>query len=530
MGGEAAPIHTCQLTGGAAGNETFLPCGQYTANMESPSRKNSALFAALADTAEQICAADDLAGIAAASVRCLAGLFSCSSVSFSAFDLTTFQLILDEHLPDSGCARLVTRLERSGDLAASLKAGAEVLTVVDDRPDEYFVIYEPHPEMLPQRCELRIPFFMEPHCLCVLNLGKKESGTDYSSNEIDALRILVTLLGKCGICPSPSESAEPPPRAAKELAPYQRRESYSQFLGCSPAILRIKRAIGQIAPTQASVLITGESGTGKELVARAIHQQSCHACRDMVIVNCAALPEQLVESELFGHERGAFTGALVQKRGKFEFADNSTLFLDEIGDLTLPVQAKLLRFLQDGVFQRVGGNQNLRSQVRLISATNKNLARAIVDGTFREDLYYRINVVQIEIPPLRERREDILLLTDHYARHFARKYLKEQALLHPEIKAWFQEYSFPGNVRELMNIVERVVILGNDAAALETLPRHLPIFPPHVLSSSLSLDDLEKEHIQTILKNTCNNKSAAARILGIARKTLRERMAKYGIA
>ncbi len=489
--------------------------------MESRLRHNSALLADLAEVAEQICATRDLGAIATATVRAVARLFMCSSVSFSAFDLLTFQPILDEHCGFSASAPHRPRLERSRDLSASLNAGGEIVTVADDKADEYFVIYEPEAGFVADSCELRIPFFVEPHCLCVLTLGKKESGIDYSADEINALRVLVSLLNRCCSRQAGNENALPP---LAEVEPYQRAGAYSQILGHSLKIQALHAVIAQIAPTDAAVLITGESGTGKELVARAIHQASARRSRPMVIVNCAALPENLVESELFGHERGAFTGALTQKKGKFEFAHQSTLFLDEIGDLSPGIQAKLLRVLQDGTFQRIGGHQPLQSDVRLIAATNKDLTSAIARGAFREDLFFRINVVQIEMPPLRERREDIPLLIDHYFATFAEKYQYGYAQIHPEILAWMRNYAFPGNIRELKNLVERVVIMGNDPALLTTFAR---MRSGAASGTSASLDELERRHIRIILEETGHNKSAAARQLGIARKTLREKIARY---
>ncbi|MBN2355185.1 sigma-54-dependent Fis family transcriptional regulator, partial [candidate division KSB1 bacterium] len=221
---------------------------------------------------------------------------------------------------------------------------------------------------------------------------------------------------------------------------YQRTNAYTQFLGESAPMKRIRKIIEQIAPTDASVLITGESGTGKELAARAIHLTSIRQQKPLVIVNCAAIPDTLVESELFGHEKGAFTGALSSKKGKFEFADGSTLFLDEIGDLSPTVQAKLLRVLQDGSFQRVGGNAALQSDVRLIAATNKNLAEAIQNGEFREDLFYRINVVLIEMPPLRDRREDISPLIHYYLDYYNRIYQKSLSEICPKLIEWMMSY------------------------------------------------------------------------------------------
>lgn len=498
----------------------------YIKDVENPSQHNSTLLAELAEVAEQICKTGDLGTIASATVCAVARLFSCHSVSFSAFDLLTFQPILDEHLHASATTHYMPRLERSHDLSASLSAGAEVITVADDQPDAYFVIYEPEMQPLSDSCELRIPFFVDPHGLCVLTLGKKESGTDYTADEINALRVLVSLLNRC--CNRERADTAPPPEkiSLADVEPYKRSETYSQILGQSQPIQSIQKLIAKIAPTDAAVLITGESGTGKELVARAIHQSSLRRNSPMVIVNCAALPENLVESELFGHERGAFTGALAQKKGKFEFAHQSTLFLDEIGDLSLAVQAKLLRVLQDGTFQRIGGQQSLYSDVRLLAATNKDLTGAIARGEFREDLYYRINVVQIAMPPLRDRTEDIPLLIHHYFNFYAQKYQKDFKGMHPQLLGWMRAYSFPGNIRELKNLVERAVIMGNDPAILPSLTRMASAMS---LPASNNLTELERQHIRMILEQTGHNKSAAARQLGIARKTLREKIARYHI-
>ena len=537
------------------------------------SAENSAFVAELADAAGVIAAAQNLSGIAAASVRCVGRMFTCAAVSFAAFDLQSCQPLLEEHLSPLDAAQFHPRLNRSRDLAAALKAGAEILAVANESEDEYYTLTEAAPATGCGRCELRIPFQLGEGCLCVLSLGQKRDGAIYGGDEINALRILVGLLERSrGV--SPADPCPPLP-IPSPVAAGAEVEELPPLLGSSPVFLAIRAMIERVAPTEAAVLITGESGTGKELVARAIHQQSQHASRDMIILNCAALPESLVESELFGHERGAFTGALCRKSGKFELADHSTLFLDEIGDLSLPVQAKLLRFLQDGVFQRLGGTQNLRSRIRLIAATNKMLPRLIEAGLFREDLYYRINVVEIVMPPLRERREDIITLTDYYARFFAQKYGKSTQPLHPQIIAWLHDYGFPGNIRELKNIVERAVILGHYAAhsrpdsqnaamapagpalpspdragaptesAAPAAERAAPaVHPPGPADASAapaagampvpapnsparSLEELEKEHIRQILRQTMYNKTAAARILGIARKTLRLKMARY---
>lgn len=495
--------------------------------MECTDSTQAARLAVLAEAVEQICAAEDLAGIAAAALTGAARLLSCPSLCFTAFELPSLSLLLEEQRGPTGCLWTAPRLERSRDLAASLGRGAQLLTRADGPEEAYYVVYEPPPLGGRPACELRIPFYLTPTTLCILTLGKKESGTDYTPADIDTLRVLVALLGSGAHGHSPLTLAGRPQSAPGIWSARPRPESASPLMGESEAIAALRDRIAQVAPTEASVLIRGESGTGKELVARAIHQQSRHAGREMVVVNCAALPEPLAESELFGHERGAFTGAVALKKGKFEFADQSTLFLDEIGDLDLIIQAKLLRFLQDGSYQRVGGQQNLRSRIRLISATNKELQSVIAAGSFRSDLYYRINVVQIDLPPLREHAEDIPLLAEYYARYFARRYGKAHQHLYPAISTWLQAWPFPGNVRELINIVERMIILGNGPAALATLPPLPCSLPMPHAASPQSLDALEKAHIQAVLTETGRNKSAAARILGIARKTLREKMARY---
>jgi len=484
----------------------------------------------LAEEVESICAAYDLVTLATATLRAVVNLFACTDVMFSAFDLQTYRPIVHQQSRPGRSRPSIPKLERSRNLAASLNDGAEVVTVADRGKDEYYVIYETADDHPP---ELRIPFFLQPDILCLLSLGKKDTGTDFEIEEIDALRILVCVVSRCQFASSnrikkPSATGVVRPGAAGAALPaaFQRLESYDRLLGDAPTMQRVHRLIAQIAATEAPVLITGESGTGKELVARAIQHSSRRSGQAMVIVNCAALPDSLVESELFGHERGAFTGALACKQGKFEFAKGSTLFLDEIGDLSPAVQAKLLRVLQDGTFQRIGGNSTMQSDVRLITATNKNLLQAIASGAFREDLYYRINVVQIELPPLRERREDIPLLIDYYLDFYNRRYSKRVACIAPGLWEWMQDYAFPGNVRELKNIVERAVIMENDPATIQAILQVRRATPAALPGR---LQDLQRDHIRAVLDETHHNISAAARKLGIARKTLREKIVRYQI-
>jgi two-component system NtrC family response regulator len=295
---------------------------------------------------------------------------------------------------------------------------------------------------------------------------------------------------------------------------------------------------GRIASSQASVLIQGETGTGKELIARLIHSLSPRSERPLIPVNCAAIPEPLIESELFGHEKGAFTGAVQRRIGRFEQANGGTLFLDEIGELSLPVQVKLLRFLQEREFQRVGGERTLKADVRIISATHQDLEAGIKEGAFREDLFYRVNVVTMKIPPLRERREDIPLLIDHFVKRFARENRKKIDGASREARDLLIRYDYPGNVRELENIVERaVVICRNSLLTTEDLPFQEALCTsgaetegeqPREGALQHALENLEQQMIRDALEKTCFNQTQAAKLLGLSERMLRYKLKKYG--
>jgi two-component system NtrC family response regulator len=293
---------------------------------------------------------------------------------------------------------------------------------------------------------------------------------------------------------------------------------------------------GRVAPSQATVLIRGETGTGKELFARLLHHLSPRAERPFVVVNCAAIPETLLESEFFGHEKGAFTGAVQRRIGRFEQADGGTLFLDEIGELTPAVQVKLLRFLQEREFERVGGERTLKADVRIISATHQDLETGVKAGSFREDLFYRINVVTMAIPPLRERREDIPLLIDHFVVRFARENHKKIDGISREARDLLIRYDYPGNVRELENIMERAVVicrgsvvLRNDLPFADLLrePEAAPPGPDGSLNAAL--EALERRMLQEALTQAAFNQSQAARLLGLNERMLRYKLRKYGL-
>ncbi len=304
---------------------------------------------------------------------------------------------------------------------------------------------------------------------------------------------------------------------------------FENIIAKSSKMQRVIELIKIVAKSNATVLITGESGTGKELVARAIHSQSHRRGKSFVAVSCAALPESLLESELFGHEKGSFTGAYAQKKGKFEFANRGTLFLDEVGEMSANVQVHLLRVLEEKEFTRVGGNEPIKVDVRVISATNKDLKRAIASGGFREDLYYRLNVVTIELPPLRERKEDIPLLAQHFLNTFALENRKKIAGFSPQATKSLLSYDWPGNVRELENAIERAVILAKDSLiSLLDLPQE-NLSLARSASIGKNIKEVEKNHILNVLNDTGGNYSEAARILGISRMTLYHKVREYGL-
>ena len=307
------------------------------------------------------------------------------------------------------------------------------------------------------------------------------------------------------------------------------RYRFENIIAKSSKMQRIIEVIKVVAKSNATVLITGESGTGKELVARAIHSQSDRRSKPFVAVSCAALPESLLESELFGHEKGSFTGAYAQKKGKFEFANGGTLFLDEIGEMSANIQVHLLRVLEEKEFTRVGGNQPIKVDVRVISATNKALRKAIEKQEFREDLYYRLNVVNIELPPLRERKEDIPLLAEHFLHKFAAENRKEVTEFSPEVIESLLAYDWPGNIRELENSIERAIILSRDSSITTADLRQENVSLVGSASMGKNLKEVEKTHILNILRETGENYSEAARILGVSRMTLYNKAKEYGL-
>jgi len=309
-----------------------------------------------------------------------------------------------------------------------------------------------------------------------------------------------------------------------------------QIIFESRAMTEVINLSGRVAESNAAVLILGESGTGKELIAKLIHHLSPRSERPLITVNCAALPENLLESELFGHEKGAFTGASRRRIGRFEEAERGTLFLDEIAEFSLSIQVKLLRFLQEKEFQRVGGNQTIHSDVRIISATNKDLEGRISEGAFRQDLFYRLNVVRIHIPPLRKRKRDIPPLIEHFIACYSLEYGKKIQGIQAEARDLLLKYSYPGNVRELENIIERaVVITRGSIISVKDLPfsSDLRYNNQNDLITQGSLKDaleaMERDMIRKAMEDTSNHQTKAADLLGISERMLRYKLKKYGL-
>ena len=334
----------------------------------------------------------------------------------------------------------------------------------------------------------------------------------------------------------PMAPGQPPPATAPPAAADDRRTDscFAEIVGHSAALRRVLQQVELVAPTEATVLIDGETGTGKELLARALHTRSARHAGPFITLNCAAIPTGLLESELFGHEKGAFTGAMTQRLGRFELANGGTLFLDEIGDLPLELQPKLLRVLQEHTFERLGSSHTRRSNVRVVAATHRDLLAMVQQGTFRADLYYRLHIFPLTVPPLRERRDDIPVLVRHFAQQYAHTMHKALAPIPAEAMTRLVQYDWPGNVRELQHVIERAVILASNGVLCPTVPastlearRAAPATPP-----SATLDEVMRAHILDALHATnwvvAGPHGAAAR-LGMKRSTLASRMAKLGI-
>ena len=437
----------------------------------------------------------------------------------------------------STCTALAAILGREGHTVVTATSGAEALAHLETSEVDLLL------------CDVRMP---KMDGLTVLRRAKAHDGgiavvmiSGYSD-----ITVAVEAMkeGACDYLVKPLGADEVRRAVQKALAlrallvenlvlKHQVRDQFTrlQVIGSSPTWHQICELVRQAAPARATVLITGESGTGKELIASLLHRLSPRAESPFIVLNTAALPATLLEAELFGYEKGAFTGALQRKLGYFELANRGTLFLDEIGDMPPEVQAKLLRVLQDGTFQRVGGTQTLQVDVRVVAATNKELAREVTSGNFRQDLYYRLNVINVSLPPLRERRPDIPLLAAHFLRKYAEENQKQVTAIQQEALQRLQAYSWPGNVRELENVMERAVVLALGTTItvhdLSLEEQESPVVPDtrdsFVLPANATLAEVEREAIIQALQRNQGNRQAAARQLAIGPATLYRKFKAY---
>jgi two-component system nitrogen regulation response regulator NtrX len=443
-------------------------------------------------------------------------------------------LIVDDEPAIQSALRGV--LEDEGYRVTAVGSGAEAVTFLgDEAPDLVFLdVWMPGMDGLDTLVQIKN---VRPDATVVMISGHATIETAVRATRLGAYDFIEKPLSLEKTLLTISRALDHARLERENATLRERLNQRLQIIGDSPAMVRLREQIATAAPTNGRVLIQGENGSGKELVARAIHDLSARRERPFVEVNCAAIPEELIESELFGHEKGAFTGAVARRRGRFELADGGTLFLDEIGDMSMKTQAKVLRALEEQSFERVGGRETIKVDVRVIAASNRDLHTLIAGGRFREDLFYRLNVIPIEVPPLRERRDDIPLLIQHFIRVFCAENGKRTKTVAAEALAYFLAYEWPGNVRELRNMVERLVIMApRDVIGIDDLPA--PLRPkeaapaaPEGKERSLreARDDFERAYILAELRANDWNMTRTAERLGIERSHLYRKIKSYGI-
>lgn len=423
-------------------------------------------------------------------------------------------------------------LREAGFEPITASSGEEALEIVEREPINLFIIDLKMPGMdgihlfrsIKKRVEPALAMFISAYgTVESAVIAMKEGAFDFIEKPFCPERVELILNKMVEHMSLAEENIQ----LKKEI---EKKYSYHNIIGKSPKMRRVYELVETVSKTNTTVLIQGETGTGKELVARAIHFASERKNNPFVVVSCVNILESLLESELFGHEKGSFTGAISTKKGKFEIANKGTLFLDEIGDLSFQLQAHLLRVLQEKEFTRIGGNEVIRVDVRVISATNKNLLTETREGRFREDLFYRLNVITIEIPPLRERREDILLLANHFLKKFSEENNKEIRGFSKRVIDFFMSYEWPGNVRELENFIENaVVVCSSNIIDIGDLPIP-PTSTAFLRYTNKTLKEVEKTHIESVLEETGWNISKASSILEISRLTLYKKIKEYKIS
>ena len=426
-------------------------------------------------------------------------------------------------------------LEDEGYRVTAVGTGADALkAVADEMPDLVFLdIFMSHMDGLETLTELKR---LRPEATVVMISGHGTIETAVKATRLGAYDFIEKPLSLEKTLITMSRALEHGRLERENAVLRSRLDERAEIIGESDVMRRLREHIATAAPSTGRVLIHGENGSGKELVARAIHALSARREAPFVEVNCAAIPEELIESELFGHERGAFTGALARRRGKFETADSGTVFLDEIGDMSLKTQAKVLRALEEQAFERVGGRETLKVDVRVIAASNRDLPSLIAQGAFREDLFYRLNVIPIEVPPLRARTEDVPALVEHFIRVFCAENGKRLKTVAPGALTWFMTYEWPGNVRELRNMVERLVIMvPGDTIGADDLPP--PLRPKGEPAAAVgdgkplkeARDSFERAYILAELRAQDWNMTRTAERLGIERSHLYRKIRAYGI-
>jgi two-component system response regulator HydG len=439
----------------------------------------------------------------------------------------------------STCRALEAILSREGHAVLTATSGAEALSCLESHEVELILCDVKMPQM-DGLTVLRQVKSYDAGIAVVMISGHSDIAAAVEAMQAGALDYLVKPLSKEDVLRAVQKALAMRALLVENLLlKRQVRDQFAraQVIGSSPAWRRVCQIVEQVAPSQATVLLTGESGTGKEVVAHLLHHLGARKDKPFIILNAVAMPATLLEAELFGYEKGAFTGALQRKLGHFEMANGGTLFLDEIGDMPLEVQAKLLRVLQDGTFKRLGGTRTIQVDVRVVAATNKNLAKEVADEHFRQDLYYRLNVITIHLPTLRERRQDIPLLAAHFLNKYAKENHKEVTGIQQEALQQLQNYSWPGNVRELENVIERAVVLAQGPTiTMADLSLEAPPDTPRpdvseyfVLPADATMAQIEREAILQALQRSNGNRQATARRLAIGPATLYRKFKEYEI-
>ncbi len=458
--------------------------------------------------------------------RSAAAVMQAEASSVLTLDRRRNKLIFAAAVGDQGSVLMGKEFEADLGIAGHVLKNGKAENILDVSQSSEFFRGIDEQVRFHTRGLMAAPMVYQSEIIGVIEVLNRRGGGQFHQGDLLLLEVFANLAA-CG-----ARNAQAHARLRKENLAF--RESVlpkTEIIGSSSPIRATLKLADRVAPTHATVLLVGETGTGKEVLAKYIHNESPRADKAFVAVNCAALPETLLESELFGHEKGAFTGAFAQHIGRFELADNGTLFLDEIGDISASTQVKLLRLLQERAFTRVGGTQTIACDVRVIAATNRDLKVAIAEGKFRDDLYYRLNVFPIELPPLRERRGDIPALAAHFTQLASADLGVARRCVSPEALAVLSAYDWPGNIRELANVIERAVLLCD---GLELIPSHLPQEITRcdgrtAVPADPTLRGQERAMIVQALNDHHWNQSKAARALGISRDNLRYRIKKYDI-